>query len=98
MSFNFSFSKKKSSKSKISLVSFDVISDWKKLMSSLFILSFIGLAWSAYVFWGIHTGTAFTHVEVPQTTLTFPQTADLEKVSEVYEEKAKRFSSIDPQE
>lgn len=88
------FKKGGSPKKNFSLVSFEPLSDWKKLLAFLFILSLAGVVSSGYIFWTVQNGSAFGIDSIDSGETPLPNINELDKVGEQYRVKAKKFQEL----
>ncbi len=73
------------------LFTFDSWRDWKRLFFLFIILTCIGLAWSAYVYWQVESGVAF-YSDTPVTPITTAlPISDIRAIEVRYDVKARFF-------
>jgi hypothetical protein len=74
------------------LISYDPLTDWKKVVYFASLLLAVSLLWSGYVFWCIESGSAFfksTAAIAPSPVVL--NAKSLGQVSDVYSKKAEVF-------
>ncbi len=82
-------------KASFSLVKFEPLSDWKKIMYLGLVLFALIVIWSGYLFWNIQSDSGLD-VSPDTATVRKAQTMakNLKMVSEIYTQKGNTFESL----